>query len=298
MRSFVPLTAGMSPYRRLTGLAVVLALSASACLSLACSGEGDPGGTGEVVADSACSPGEVSTLKAGVLTLGTAEPLEEPYFEEGDPFNGRGFLSSLGYELAAALGYDKSTVEWLTAGIGTGPTDSRGFDLALIPETTEPPTLRRFEVSGPYYLVPQAIVVEEGSDLVAPDSLGELKGSRLAVLRGSAGARAARQLIEPVRKPRKFGTPDSLLEAVGSGRSDVGLLGLPEALAAVDGVPGLEVTRQFSFPGGGEWSALLPKGSDLEPCVDQAIEELGEDGILQELVRQWMVDAVEVPRIG
>lgn len=292
----MPLPAGMSPRRRLIGVALSLILLGS--LPLACGGGGDPGDPGEVVAESACSPGEVSTLKSGVLTLGAAEPLEEPYFEEGDPFNGRGFIGSLGYELAAALGYDKSTVEWLTAGVGTGPRNSRDFDLALIPETIEPPTLRRFEVSDPYYLVPQAIVVEGGSDLAAPDSLGELKGSRLAVLRGSAGARAARELIEPVRKPREFGTTDSLLEAVGSGRSDVGLLGLPEALAAADGVPGLEVTRQFPFPGGGEWSALLPRGSDLEPCVDQAIEELGEEGILQELVRQWMIDAVEVPRSG
>lgn len=238
-------------------------------------------------------------MKTGVLTIGTTEALEEPYFEDGDPVNGRGFFGAFGYELAAGLGYGKSAVEWVTADVRGGPGDRPDFDIALLGEVPADPAIRRqFDLSEPYYRIPQAIVVKDGSDLADPESLGQLKGARLGVIRGSAGPRAAGRLIDPVRRPREFEEAEGMLQAISSGSLDVGLLELPEALEGVDGVPGIVVARQVPFPGGGRWSVLSPVGSDSIPCVDEAIGRLREDGVLQELDRQWMVDSVEVPRLG
>ena len=277
----------------------VLALALALLLS-ACGGEGDSGSVQRVeVTDTACQPGELKTVKTGVLTIGTTETLEEPYFEDGDPVNGRGFLGALGYELAAGLGYGKSAVEWVTADLGAGSGNRPDFDIALLSEVPAVRAIRRrFDLSEPFYLIPQAIVAKEGSDLAEAESFDQLKGARLGVIRASAGQRAANKLIDPVRPPREFREAEDMLQAISSGSLDVGLLGLPEALEGVDGIPGLAVSRQFAFPDGGRWSVLSPVGSDSIPCVDEAIGRLREDGVLQELDRQWMVDSVEVPRVG
>jgi polar amino acid transport system substrate-binding protein len=282
---------------RLISVPVLLALIAAG--PLACGGEEEserdaPG----VVADSSCPPGGLATLKDGILTIGAVEPLAEPYFEDGDPANGRGFLAALGYEVAAALGYGRPGVEWATEGVGTGRNDRTDFDFVLIPEVAGPGTERRFESSDPYFGIPQAIVVPEGSDFASLGSLDQLKGARLGAVRGSAGERAVASLIEPARPARIFGDRERMLQVLGSGRLDVAVAGLPEALEGVDGVPGLEVAGQFPFSGGGDWSTLLTRGSTLVPCVNEAIESLREDGILEELARQWMSDAIEVPRVG
>jgi polar amino acid transport system substrate-binding protein len=282
---------------RLISVPVLLVMIAAG--PLACgSGKEPETTTPEAVVDSSCVPGDLETLKDGVLTIGASEPLAEPYFENGDPANGRGFLAALGYELAVALGYGRPDVEWATEGVGAGRGDRTDFDLALLPRVADSGIERRFELSEPYFGIPQAVVVAEGSDFTPLGSLDRLKGARLGAVKGSAGQRAVESLIEPARRPRAFRDQGEMLQVLGSGRLDAAVTGLPEALDGVDGVPGLEVAAQFPYSGGGDWSAFMSRGSTLPPCVDEAVESLREEGILEELARQWMSDAIEVPRVG
>ena len=40
---------------------------------------------------------------------------------------------------------------------------------------------------------------------------------------------------------------------------------------------------------------LFEKGSELVPCVNQALAALTTDGTLDQLEQQWLSDAVDVP---
>ena len=40
---------------------------------------------------------------------------------------------------------------------------------------------------------------------------------------------------------------------------------------------------------------LFEKGSELRPCVDQALATLEEDGTLAALEKKWLSDVVDVP---
>ena len=44
--------------------------------------------------------------------------------------------------------------------------------------------------------------------------------------------------------------------------------------------------------------ALLEKGSELTPCVSQAIEALEESGELEEITQRWMSKAAGAPELS
>ena len=51
-------------------------------------------------------------MSPGKLTVGTNDPAVAPYFEGGDPFNGRGFEGAMAYAIGDALGFAPSAVTW------------------------------------------------------------------------------------------------------------------------------------------------------------------------------------------
>src|SRR5688500_8173021 len=72
----------------------------------------------------ACAKDSLAVVEPGKLTLGTDNPAYPPYFAEneggtktdpwelGDPTNGKGFESAVGYAIAEQLGFTKDEVVW------------------------------------------------------------------------------------------------------------------------------------------------------------------------------------------
>src|SRR5918994_3392711 len=72
----------------------------------------------------ACARDSLSLVTAGTLTIGTDNPAYPPYFAEnadgsttepwelGDPTNGEGFESAVGYAIAEQLGFTAEEVTW------------------------------------------------------------------------------------------------------------------------------------------------------------------------------------------
>ena len=67
--------------------------------------------------------------------------------------------------------------------------------------------------------------------------------------------------------------------------------------ALLQELAGLEPLGQFQPETGEqeEFGMLFEKGSELRPCVDQALATLEEDGTLAAIEKKWLSDVVDVP---
>ena len=46
-----------------------------------------------------------------------------------------------------------------------------------------------------------------------------------------------------------------------------------------------------------QFGMLFEKGSELVPCVNEALATLREDGTLDQIEQQWLSDVVDVPEL-
>jgi polar amino acid transport system substrate-binding protein len=117
----------------------VAALILAATFAAACSGGGASPSTAASVAPSAppsaalepsapptpdaCAPDTLALKTAGKLTIGADNPAYPPFFEPsdtntgdwelGDPTNGQGFESAVGYAIADEMGFTGDQVAWI-----------------------------------------------------------------------------------------------------------------------------------------------------------------------------------------
>ena len=232
--------------------------------------------------------------------MGTDSPAYEPYFEDDDPSNGKGFESALAYAIAEELGFSDSEVEWTTvpfnASYAPGPKKF-DFDVNQISITTAREKVVDFSL--PYYTASQGVLVAKGSELEGITSLDELKDAEIGVQIGTTSLEAVNNEVDPSTEPKVFDNSNDVVSALKSGQVDAVVVDLPQAiyLREVE-VPGSSVVGQFDAPGGDKWGALLAKDSALTKCVDLALETLREDGTLEEITTQWMSDAASAPELN
>ncbi len=255
--------------------------------------------TASVTADD-CTPENLATYEDGVLTVATDSPAYSPYFEDDDPTNGKGFESAVAYAIADELGFDRSSVEWTTvpfnASYAPGP---KKFDFDVNQISITPAREKVVDFSLPYYTASQGVLVAKDSDLEGITSLDELQDATIGVQIGTTSLEAVNDEIEPSSEPKVFDNSNDVVAALKSGQVDAIVVDLPQAIYLRDvEVSGSSVVGQFDAPGGDEWGALLAKDSELTQCVDLALENLKEDGTLEELTNQWMSDAASAPELS
>ncbi len=271
-------------------LTIALALALAAC------GGDDDGHAGSTAAD--CSRAALPLVSSGKLTVGTADPALPPYFEGGDPFNGRGFEGAMAYAIADALGFAPSVVAWtvvpLRNSFAPGP---KNFDFDINQISITEPRAKQVDFSVPYYTTPQAVVVATGSPYARARTFSKLSDARFGVQRGTASLDAVNAVISPNRRPRVYNDSGDTVRALKSGQVDAIVLDLPTAfiLTATE-IKGGTIVGQFQAPGGEDWGVVLAKGSGLTPCVDAAIGRVRDSGELQKITDQW-IGAEAVPEL-
>jgi polar amino acid transport system substrate-binding protein len=290
----------MSRFRLVTVLFAVFALAfATGCGSDDSSSDESAATTANVTAAD-CTPENLETFKDGVLTVGTDSPAYSPYFEDNDPTNGKGFESAVAYEIADQLGFDRSAVEWtvvpFNASYAPGP---KKFDFDVNQISITPPREKVVDFSIPYYTAAQAVLVAKDSDLEGITSLDQLQDSTIGVQIGSTSLDAVEQQIDPSTDPRVFDNSNDVVSALKTGQVDAIVVDLPTAIFLRDvEVPGSTVVGQFDAPGGDEWGALLAKDSPLTECVNFALQNMIDDGTLDEITKQWMSDSASAPELN
>ncbi len=245
-----------------------------------------------------CTKDSLTTLSEAVITFGTDQPAYPPWFIDDDPANGKGFESAVAYAVADKLGYAKQDVKWVrvpfNAAIAPGP---KTFDANLNEFSITEERKQAVDFSSPYFDVTQAVVTVKSSPAAQVKTLDGLKGIKLGAQVGTTSYTAAKALNAAVAV---FNNNDDAKAALTNGQIDALVLDLPTAFEVqselTDGVivgqlpAGAEKAEQFGI--------VLDKGSPLTTCVSKAVDELGANGDLIRLQKEWLAGAGNAPMLS
>jgi polar amino acid transport system substrate-binding protein len=296
--------------------AVLLALLLPACSpqdsdgtspTTGASGGGPSPGTASAAADAAtsgvkspaCRTAAQTTKTAGTLTVGTDKPAYSPWFVDDTPTNGKGFESAVAYAVAQQLGFPSGRVRWVTASFNSviqpGP---KPFDVDINQFSITADRKKAVDFSTGYYDVTQSIVAIKGNRAAGAKTLADLKKVKFGAQVGTTSYQSIIDTIKPSKKPAVFDDNDKAKLALANGQIDALVVDLPTGLylAGADLKHGVLV-GQLSNPAGSteQFGLVLEKGSNLTPCVSDAVDRLRADGTLKRLETTWLTDAAGAP---
>jgi polar amino acid transport system substrate-binding protein len=286
----------MPPMRNVSLLATMLAVVAALFTATACAPADDTSSaTSSAPAAEKCAKDSLTTLAKGSITFGTDQPAYPPWFVDDDPANGKGFESAVVYAVAEKLGYAAGDVKWVrvpfNAAIAPGP---KTFDANLNEFSITDERKQAVDFSSPYFNVTQAVVAVKSSPAAKVTTLDGLKGLKLGAQVGTTSYDAAKAVDPGVAV---FNNNDDAKAALSNGQIDGLVVDLPTAFEVqselTDGVivgqlpAGTEKAEQFGI--------VLDKGSPLTECVSKAVDELGNDGSLFKLQKEWLAGAGNAP---
>jgi hypothetical protein len=140
-----------------------------------------------------CTRDSLKTLYAGVLTVGTDQPVYPPWYMGDNPANGEGFEAAVAYAVAGQLGYPRDAVRWVrvpfNAVLNPGP---KSFDINLSEFSITEQRQAAVDFSSPYFDVTQAVVTVKTSPAA----------DRVRLRGGVARRRHRRSVAERVWGPR------------------------------------------------------------------------------------------------
>lgn len=242
-----------------------------------------------------CAAENLPLQTPGTLTVGTSYPYYEP-FKEGPRQSPEGFEPDIAEEMANRLGLDE--VVWETA-----PFESlyapgqKAYDFSMDQISITAERAEVVDFSQPYYLIQQGLLVQEGTPIEEASSIEELKQYRFGAQTGTTGLTFIEETIQPDEPPNKYSDTNDAANALSLGQIDAVVIDVPIAIPLTEQFPGTVVAAQFVTNEG--YGLVLPeKGSALLPCVDRVLQEMNDDGTLQQLQNEWLPELdVDIPVI-
>ncbi|MFT7598680.1 MAG: polar amino acid transport system substrate-binding protein [Acidimicrobiales bacterium] len=279
---------------------------ASSLLLAACGSDSDPATTeADTDADAAASDSAVdcsATIEDGVFTVATGNPAFFPWVIDDAPESGEGFESAVAYAVAEAMGFQADAVAWVRtdfdAAIQPGPKD---FDVNLQQFSITDERKETIDFSLPYYTSNQAIVALAGSAAEGATSIADLKTVKFGAQAGTTSLDFIINVIQPDAEPFVYDDNVAAKAALEANQIDAAVFDLPTALfvSAVE-IEGSSVIGQFPAETGGttdQFGMVLEKDSPLTSCVNNAIEQISDDGTLATIQSQWLADNTGAPVI-
>lgn len=239
----------------------------------------------------------------GKLTIATGEPAFEPWVVGDAPESGEGFEAAVAYAVAEKLGFDADDVVWVRTGfdevIAPGP---KTFDFNIQQFSITEERAEVVDFSSPYYETAQVVVATEGSPAAEATTLDELAGLRIGAAVGTTSFDAVESQIAPTAGAQVFNSNEDAVLALQSGTIDAIVVDLGTALyltaVELDGGVIIGQLPRGDGKSGENLGILLPKDSPLTDDVTAAVDELREDGTLDELAATWINDAGNIPVLG
>jgi len=282
------------------GLILAATVFAAACAPADAPTAAGPSASASAAAQ-ACPSGGLPTLTAGTLTIGTDQPVYQPWYVDDAPENGQGFESAVAYAIAEQLGYPQDKVAWarvpFNAAIQPGP---KPFDLNLTEFSITDERRQAVDFSAPYYDVKQAVVALNGNPAAGATTVAELQSARLGAQVGTTSYDAINAVIKPSTPAAVFNTNDDAKLALSNGQVDAIVVDLPTAFFITSAeLENAKIVGQLPAGTGTpeQFGAVLDKGSPLTACVSQAVEALRSNGTLEALEEQWLTSAGSAPEL-
>lgn len=243
--------------------------------------------------DSPAAGAEFTPMEEGVLTVGTELPA--PPFWIGDSYDSitGGFEYDLAQELATRLGLDEAViVEMPFAGLVAGQQCPCDVDFSQVTITDE--RAEAVDFTSPYFDANQGILVNEGTEV--PD-LEAARALRWGAQVNTTGADYITSTIQPETPPQIYNTTVDAFNALRAGQIDAVLLDVPIVAgeAAQEGST-FEVVGQFET--GEQYGGVLAKDDPNTAAISEVIDEMREDGFLDELSAEYFPEAADVPTLG
>ncbi|WP_336248994.1 ABC transporter substrate-binding protein [Stomatohabitans albus] len=238
-----------------------------------------------------CTPADMQTIEAGTLTVATGEVVFEPWMKDDTPENGEGFESALVYAVAERLGYQKDHVKWVRTGFDEAiKPGEKNWDVNIQQYSITDERKQVVDFSAPYYKVQQAVVAAKDASIKEAKTIGALKSAKLGAHIGSTSLHYIDDEIKPDAPAQAYDDNVAAKSAIDAGQVDGVVFDLPTAfyVTAVE-MPDTTIVGILPEAEDGEaMGMLLPKGSPIKGCLDQAIESLDAAGELKSLQDKWL----------
>jgi polar amino acid transport system substrate-binding protein len=204
------------------------------------------------------------------------------------------------FEVAERLGFSEDEVEFVPIGFNKsfapGPKD---FDFVLQQISFAPERTEGVDFSESYYDVNQALVSVQGSPIEDATSLDDLQDATLGAPIGTTSLTYVEENIQPDQQPAVYDDLAAAVQDLKNGQVDGVVVDLPTAffVTAVQ-IPKGVIVGQFPTVGSQEYFAMaFEKGSPLVGCVNLALQEMKDDGTLDEIRQEWLADKADAPVI-
>jgi polar amino acid transport system substrate-binding protein len=242
------------------------------------------------------------------LTVATGNPAFPPWWGGGttdahpewefnDPYLGEGYEGAVTFEIADRLGFAADDVDFVPIGFNKsfapGPKD---FDFVL-QQISFAPERQGVDFSESYYDVNQALVSVQGSAIAGATALDDLKDAKLGAPIGTTSLTYIEDNIQPNTQPAVYDDLGAAVQDLKNGQIDGIVVDLPTAffVTAVQ-IPKGTIVGQFPTVGSQEYFAMaFEKGSPLVECVNLALQEMKQDGTLDDIRQEWLADKADAP---
>jgi polar amino acid transport system substrate-binding protein len=147
--------------------------------------------------------------------------------------------------------------------------------------------------------VHQALVSVRGSRIADASSLEELSGATLGAPIGTTSLDYIEDTIQPSTEPAVYDDLGAAVKALKNGKVDGVVVDLPSAsfITEVQIPNGVVVGRLPSVGPQERFAMAFEKGSPLVECVNLALQEMKDDGTLEEIRQEWLADTAHAPMI-
>ena len=112
----------------------------------------------------------------------------------------------------------------------------------------------------------------------------------------TSGAAYLEQTLKPMAAPRTFASTTAAFMALRDGKVDAVMSDVPIVVDAAHRYPGLAVAGQFKTDE--QYGAVLAKGSPNTRPLSEVIDQLRDDGVLDELFQRYFPEQVNIPTLG
>lgn len=219
------------------------------------------------------------TAEAGKLLVGSDIPY--PPFEQGRAPDYTGFDVELVGEIANRLDlepeFEDTSFDTIFRDLAQGK-----FDMVASATTITGERERTVDFSDPYYLSEQALLVESGSEIAAPE---DLSGATVGVQQGTTGQDYAESETD-AGDVRAFPEGPDAVNALQAGQVEAVIIDLPVAQDVTEKQEGLAIAtsipteEQYGF-------AFQQDAGDLRERVNDALREMKDDGTYAEIYSEW-----------